>query len=376
MASVELNVEAETVQIATLSREQIPVALHTLLRLIFFTERAERFFSLTVTEADVTIIATAEDLSLLSPYGLQQDGTNWRVVRVGEGAQGFEEVGVIERITGPLAAAEIPVLYISTFCSDYVLIPSARLDDALLCFDPSAAREPSKQPAPHSSAAPPASPPADSPADSPADAPADAPAGSPPDASVRSASQDPPQHSHPLNVLHACTRILQIERRHRQAHTHALIRLLFMPAQDDPPQLIASLTETPDEISILAGDSEWWNEHCKATEGVHDDSQLWVPLRVGDACGTPLEEIGVVATQAYVLSMASVTILYLSTYFSDYTLVMQDSVETAVSAFKRHGFNVTHHGIHEIKYNDDPDESAHEAANPIGQPNDSPALQE
>jgi len=91
-----------------------------------------------------------------------------------------------------------------------------------------------------------------------------------------------------------------------------------------------------------AGDSEWLWEFSRLHEGIHDDPQRWVPLRVGDAGGTPIEEIGVVATQANVLSNASVSLLYLSTYFSDFTLVPAERVETAVQAFRAHGFIVNH----------------------------------
>lgn len=54
-----------------------------------------------------------------------------------------------------------------------------------------------------------------------------------------------------------------------------------------------------------------------------------------------------------VLSKAQVTILYVSTYFSDYTLILADAVETAVHAFQEHGFHVNHRGVSE----GEPDES-------------------
>ena len=330
--SVALIPEGICVRVATLARDQVPSVFYNLVRILFFTERADRFLSVTVTEADVTLVAEAEDLAHFEGTGLQVDETDWRVVRVGEGALGFEKVGVIERITGPLAAASIPVLYISTYSSDYVLIPNVRLDEALRQFDDAAIDDPE-----HTEEAP------------------------------------RPQHSHPLNVLHAsgqtgCTRILQVERRHRHAHTSALIRLLFLPAADDAPQPIASLTETPDEISILAGDSDWLDEHCRTADGIADDPQLWVPLRVGDVGGTPLEEIGVVATQANVLSRASVTLLYLSTYFSDYTLILAEAVETAVAAFEAHGFTVTRHRAGQVIVTAGTDQTA------SGQPPHAPAV--
>lgn len=130
---------------------------------------------------------------------------------------GFEKVGVIERITGSLAAASIPVLYVSTFSSDYVLVPSTRLEEALrVLHHPQA---PSSE-------------------------------GSNSGEEYIPSPSVVSQHSHPLNVLNASTRIVQvcsagvllplvthslqarqIERRHRHLHTAALIRLLLMPAQ-------------------------------------------------------------------------------------------------------------------------------------------------
>ena len=47
---------------------------------------------------------------------------------------GAQEGGVVERITGPLAAASLPVMFVSTVSHDYVLIPADRLDDAMRQF--------------------------------------------------------------------------------------------------------------------------------------------------------------------------------------------------------------------------------------------------
>eukprot|EP00966_Prymnesium_polylepis_P239190 5531854-Prymnesium_polylepis.1 len=107
-ASTSVEVMDDYVRVCTLDRSQIPIVFHSLLRITLFTDR-ERFLSVTVSSSDVTLVAAPEDLAHFDGLGLQQDGTDWRVVRVGEGAEGFEKVGVIERITGPLAAASIPV---------------------------------------------------------------------------------------------------------------------------------------------------------------------------------------------------------------------------------------------------------------------------
>lgn len=301
-ATVELIPEC-AVRVATLPLELVPSTIHLLLRLIFFSERSDRFLSVTSTEADVTIVAEAEDLVPFESTGLLQDEIDWRCVRVGEGAVGFDKVGVLERITGPLAHAGIPVLYISTFSADYVLLPADRLDDALSQFAPDGAR---------------------------------------PD----ELGAAPPAHTHPLVVLPGTTRMVQIDKAKREAHTHALLRLLFLPHAGDVPHQIVSLTETPDECSLLessvraAGEADWLAEHAAHSEGMQHDSQLWAPLRVGDLGGTPLDETGVVATQAAVLGKAEVSVLYLSTYYSDFTLVPCDDLPRARQAFEEKGFRV------------------------------------
>ena len=71
------------------------------------------------------------------------------------------------------------------------------------------------------------------------------------------------------------------------------------------------------------------------------DHQTWVPIRVGDEYGTPLEETGVIACQAKVLANANLSILYLSTFYSDFTLVQRADVATAEEAFERGGFCLT-----------------------------------
>jgi hypothetical protein len=222
-------------------------------------------------------------------------------VRVGEGPLGFASVGVVERLTEPLAKAGIPVLYVSTYSTDYCLLPKQRLEAALDCLMPVAA---------------PATPPTP----------------------VREPSAS--THSHPLTVLdEAPSHVLRLDKRQRQRHMGALLRLLFMPQQGDTTHAIAALTETADEISLIASSSAgWWAEYV-AAEGLQQEltPQEWVPIRVGDA--VPVSEIGVVASQAKVLADADISILYLSTYFSDYTLVQQQDVERAAAAFEQAGFD-------------------------------------
>ena len=296
-----------TVQVATLAEDRVKACFATLLELIFFNERdeeARRFFSISLStkgsRESISIIADATDLAAFEPGDITVDETLWAVLLVGEGSVGFESVGVVERITDPLASAAIPVLYISTVSSDFVLIPVDRVAAAHAVLERCVGGE---------------------------------------------APRFPPRerraHSHPLLALSAArTCIFCVDRAALQEHTAALLRLLFLPQPNDPPLAIRALTATPDEISVLTGTPPWFVEYAErsALRGSH---QAWVPIRVGGDGGTPLDEVGVVATQAEVLASANLPILYHATFLSDYTLVREEQLDTAIAAFAAADFNIT-----------------------------------
>ena len=296
-----------TVQVATLAEDRVKACFATLLELIFFNERdeeARRFFSISLStkgsRESISIIADATDLAAFEPGDIAVDETLWAVLLVGEGSVGFESVGVVERITDPLASAAIPVLYISTVSSDYVLIPVDHVPAAHAVLERCVGGE-----------------------------------------APRSPPRERRAHSHPLLALSAArTCIFCVDRAALREHTAALLRLLFLPQPNDPPLAIRALTATPDEISVLTGTPPWFVEYAErsALRGSH---QAWVPIRVGGDGGTPLDEVGVVATQAEVLASANLPILYHATFLSDYTLVREEQLDTAIAAFAAADFNIT-----------------------------------
>ena len=296
-----------TVQVATLAEDRVKACFATLLELIFFNERdeeARRFFSISLStkgsRESISIIADATDLAAFEPGDIAVDETLWAVLLVGEGSVGFESVGVVERIRDPLASAAIPVLYISTVSSDFVLIPVDRVAAAHAVLERCVGGE-----------------------------------------APRSPPRERRAHSHPLLALSAArTCIFCVDRAALREHTAALLRLLFLPQPNDPPLAIRALTATPDEISVLTGTPPWFVEYAErsALRGSH---QAWVPIRVGGDGGTPLDEVGVVATQAEVLASANLPILYHATFLSDYTLVREEQLDTAIAAFAAADFNIT-----------------------------------
>jgi hypothetical protein len=57
--------------------------------------------------------------------------STWAAVWGGDSPHDVEATGMLSALVGPLAAAEVPVVVVSTFHADVVLVPTARLEEAL-----------------------------------------------------------------------------------------------------------------------------------------------------------------------------------------------------------------------------------------------------
>ncbi|MDB2576368.1 ACT domain-containing protein [bacterium] len=90
------------------------------------------------TEPMVWVGRTEAELSVVCRRRPELDGwgevsEGWGALEV-EGPLDFSIVGLLAEITAALAGAGISVFALSTFDTDYVLVPSVRLDDALACL--------------------------------------------------------------------------------------------------------------------------------------------------------------------------------------------------------------------------------------------------
>ena len=84
------------------------------------------FFSITRTHEELSIICPEANVpeNIISNCG-------WRVLKI-EGQFDFNEIGVLNSITTPLAKAQISLLTISIFNTDYILIQESCFDQARL----------------------------------------------------------------------------------------------------------------------------------------------------------------------------------------------------------------------------------------------------
>jgi hypothetical protein len=81
-----------------------------------------------------SVTHTADELSVVCPQSLVPETVRreggWRCLKVW-GPLAFELTGVLASLASPLAAAAVPIFALSTFDTDYLLVPGDQLETAL-----------------------------------------------------------------------------------------------------------------------------------------------------------------------------------------------------------------------------------------------------
>ncbi|MEM7231009.1 MAG: ACT domain-containing protein [Planctomycetota bacterium] len=82
----------------------------------------------------LSVTRTADELSIICDEELAGESWNaergWTALRV-EGTLEFSEVGVLSSLAAPLAEAEVSIFVISSFDTDYLLVPQRQFDLAV-----------------------------------------------------------------------------------------------------------------------------------------------------------------------------------------------------------------------------------------------------
>lgn len=90
------------------------------------------FFSYTETDEEVSLILNTATASIFPPDSINLHTEGWRLLKVESGDKplGFDETGIVSSIADPLAKAKISLFYVSTFSTDYPLVPASDLPRA------------------------------------------------------------------------------------------------------------------------------------------------------------------------------------------------------------------------------------------------------
>ena len=83
-----------------------------------------RFWSVTRTEEELSIVLPEE----YAPAGSRAE-TGWRGLKV-EGPLDFDTPGILASLALPLAKAGISIFALSTYDTDYILVPEGNLEQA------------------------------------------------------------------------------------------------------------------------------------------------------------------------------------------------------------------------------------------------------
>uniref|UniRef100_A0ABI7YW21 Cytosolic arginine sensor for mTORC1 subunit 2 n=1 Tax=Felis catus TaxID=9685 RepID=A0ABI7YW21_FELCA len=89
-----------------------------------------RFFSFSLIEGYISLVMDVQTQQRFPSNLLftSASGELWKMVRIGGQPLGFDECGIVAQISEPLAAADIPAYYISTFKFDHALVPEENIN--------------------------------------------------------------------------------------------------------------------------------------------------------------------------------------------------------------------------------------------------------
>jgi hypothetical protein len=135
MAKLEIEILPVRLVLISLEKPKIKENLHAILDCAFYSK--EYLFSYTETPQNVSLIVEAKFANLFNESQVNVCPTVWRCVEVfaGESGGNLSELSkIIHTLAEPFAVNAISIFQLSTFSSDFTLVPEERLKDAIDCL--------------------------------------------------------------------------------------------------------------------------------------------------------------------------------------------------------------------------------------------------
>lgn len=129
-----LKVLPQRFVLASLKQEQLAGCALPLLKLILYPENKERFFSFTDTSSEISLVLEEAALSLFQADTLQHTTQRWRAIMFDEGPLGLESTGIVNSVALPLSREEINIYYVSTYNSGFTLVEEDLIENAITCL--------------------------------------------------------------------------------------------------------------------------------------------------------------------------------------------------------------------------------------------------
>lgn len=117
-------------------KEMVPSLAYALLQVGVIRNTPDAFFSYTEVGDEISLMIDEEGMELLArcSNGVIQSGEEyWKALRVADGPLGFDECGIVAGISASLSKSQtqLPLMYLSTFETDRVLVLEEDLPRAL-----------------------------------------------------------------------------------------------------------------------------------------------------------------------------------------------------------------------------------------------------
>jgi len=132
MSNTQLVMMPAKFCLASLKKEDYPSCTQAILRFVFFPKREDSFFSYTEAEDEISLIMDSESAQDLksAEFNILIEEDHWRSVKRHDKLS-LEEVGVVHAISRPLSEAGVSLLYLSTYCSSFIMVREDKFQDSL-----------------------------------------------------------------------------------------------------------------------------------------------------------------------------------------------------------------------------------------------------
>jgi len=299
-----------TLHVAWFHKKDIPKLSHVLLQLFLLRSPTE-LFSYTETAGEVTLIVDKNLLSAL-PLDIVNVSQGWKCLEVTLGDCGYTESGIIARLTSVLSNRGISVHYLSTYNTDYILVPEHQLSKAILCFMHSFGIEISV-----------------------------------PDDTVNINEDLVDSPSFPredieaikLEVFPASMCLARLDKEDLPLCMDTILRLIFFPNRSAEEHFL-SFTETTSEFSMIIDQrdvSDFPQISCMSRK-LLVETHPWRAIK--RLRKLTFYETGVVSAISTTLAATKISLLYLSAHNTSFIMVRENTFKEAVNAMRKQGFEV------------------------------------
>lgn len=305
-----VNVLDGVFYVSTFHKKDIQLVSRPLLQLFLFRSTSE-LFSYSEAGSEVTLILDKKTLSTF-PADCLTVSQGWRCLEVSLGECGYTESGVISQLTSALANHGISLHYMSTYNTDYILIPETQLSKAIQCFLHGFGIEISVP-------------------DDIIDINEDLIA-SPPAPRVNN-------KAFKLEVFSAPLCLASLDKDDIPLCMDTILRLIFFPKRSEEEHFL-SFTESSSEFSLILDQRDIGDfpQISCMTRKLLIEIHPWRAIKRVQK--KSFYETGVVGAISTPLASAKISILYLSVYNTSFIMVRDSKFKEAVKALRDSGFEV------------------------------------